>query len=86
MSSAASGSVLPSPHLLLSAVLSECQPTKRVVCDVCGAAIDGDPAGVGLLIWARGDERREEELPLCEACATAVAAASGTMWTRYNGE
>jgi len=73
---AGSGLLQPSPHLLLAAVLAESRPKERAVCDACGAEIQGEPAGKGILIWARGDTVREEEAPLCEACAQAIAVAS----------
>jgi len=51
-----------------------------VFCDVCGAEIEGEPAGKGLLLWSRGEEVRVEEPALCKACAPAITAAGGTMW------
>ncbi len=52
----------------------------KQVCDVCGAEIGGEPAGRGLLIWSRGEERRVEEPALCKACAHAITAAGGMWW------
>ena len=44
-------------------------------CDVCGTAL-GEPTGdeppTGVYVWARGDEVRREEAPLCETCSTAI--------------
>jgi hypothetical protein len=45
----------------------------RPTCDRCGARVYGAPAGRGLLVWARGDERRFEEPPLCDDCAPQIA-------------
>ncbi|MCS6901580.1 MAG: hypothetical protein RMJ98_18240 [Myxococcales bacterium] len=45
-------------------------------CDVCDQLIPGPPAGEGLYLWTRGDERRYEPAPLCEECATAIGIAS----------
>lgn len=41
-------------------------------CDVCERALDGEPAGRGLLLTTRGDEVRYEEPALCATCATAI--------------
>ena len=41
-------------------------------CDACSEPIDGEPAGVGVYLWARGDDVRSEDAPLCAACATAI--------------
>lgn len=41
-------------------------------CDGCAVEITGEPAGWGVLLWSRGEERREERVPLCEDCATAI--------------
>jgi hypothetical protein len=47
-------------------------------CDVCARAIaEGDEgASRGLYMWTRGDDVRWEELPLCEACASAVGVSA----------
>lgn len=47
-------------------------PPNQPTCHVCGEAIAGEPAGFGVLLWTRGDERREEKDPICEACAVAL--------------
>ncbi len=50
-------------------------------CDACGSAIevptDSDDAGYaigghGRLLWTRGNERRDEEPPLCPSCAATI--------------
>jgi hypothetical protein len=44
-------------------------------CDVCGTALaapNGDEPPTGVYVWARGDEVRREEAPLCETCSTAI--------------
>jgi hypothetical protein len=49
-------------------------PAERDLrCDACGAAIVGEPAGRGLLLFPRGDETLREEPPLCERCALAIS-------------
>lgn len=60
------------------------QRKARLVCDVCGAEIEGEPAGKGLLIWWRGEERRTEEPALCKACAPAISAAGELLWSEQD--
>jgi hypothetical protein len=36
--------------------------------------------GRGLLVWARGDERRYQEPPLCPACAAAIGVSALQRW------
>lgn len=38
--------------------------------------IHGEPAGRGLLIFARGGKVVREEPPLCEACALAISISA----------
>lgn len=60
-------------------------------CDVCGGRIaDGDEGGRdeqgydvegrGLLVWARGEERRYQEPPLCPSCAAAISLSALQRW------
>jgi hypothetical protein len=49
-------------------------------CDMCGEHFEGEPAGSGLFLWTRGDERRIEEPPLCETCAQNVTLDALTRW------
>jgi hypothetical protein len=49
-------------------------------CDACGKTIEGEPAGVGLYVWTRGDEVRYEEPPLCSQCANAIGLAAVAQW------
>jgi hypothetical protein len=54
-------------------VVSSSEPEpKSYDCDSCGEHFEGEPAGSGLFMWTRGDERRFEEPPLCESCAQSV--------------
>jgi hypothetical protein len=55
-------------------------PAPGYDCDMCGQHFDGEPAGSGLFMWTRGDERRFEEPPLCEACAQNVTLDALTRW------
>jgi hypothetical protein len=51
-------------------------------CDVCGAELHADEdtgcaiGGAGMFVWARGDEVRRENAPLCSDCGTAVFASA----------
>jgi hypothetical protein len=55
-------------------------------CDVCGAVVeedDGEGADVpgrALYVWARGDELRREEPPLCSSCAAALGLSALGRW------
>jgi hypothetical protein len=56
-------------------------------CDVCHEKLprDDDDAGHevsgrGLLVWARGDERRYQEPPLCPSCASAIGLTALQRW------
>lgn len=54
-------------------------------CSVCGAPIAGGAAGSGLLLWARGDDVRADEPPLCADCATTIGLAARDL-CRDEGE
>lgn len=79
--------------LLMSA--SDCVSASHAVlfeapkdcCSVCRAALadesDGEEPsfrGRGLLVWARGDERRYEEPELCPRCASAIGVTALHRW------
>ena len=53
---------------------------------MCGAAIEGRPAGSGLFMWHRGDEVRYEEPPLCEECSGALTLGAVWRWSEAAGE
>lgn len=63
--------------LALSAAFSA---VTQVVCDACDSPIDGEPAGRGLYVWARGGESHWEEPALCEPCAGAIFATATRRW------
>jgi hypothetical protein len=59
------------------------------VCDACGAALPDEAAaddaasgasGRGAYLWARGDEIRREEVPLCASCACAIGMSALARW------
>jgi hypothetical protein len=55
-------------------------------CSVCSAELaeddddDPEPRGRGLLVWARGEERRYEEPQLCPGCASAIGVTALQRW------
>jgi hypothetical protein len=59
-------------------------------CSVCSCQLDDvrsedDDDGTlatsrGLLVWARGDERRYEEPLLCSDCASAIGVSALQRW------
>jgi hypothetical protein len=57
-------------------------------CDVCGEQVEAsdepgegfDVHGRGLLVWARGEERRYQEPPLCPGCAAAIGVSALQRW------
>ncbi|WP_437677419.1 hypothetical protein [Sorangium sp. So ce131] len=55
-------------------------------CDVCDAAIEGEPAGRGLYLWSRGDEVRFEEPALCGGCAVAIGMTALSAWNAEEEE
>ncbi len=59
---------------------------ETLSCDMCGAAIEGRPAGSGLFMWHRGDEVRYEEPPLCEGCSGALTLGAVWRWSESAGE
>ena len=65
------------------AILFEAEDER---CSVCSAELDEEdddhpePRGRGLLVWARGDERRYEEPQLCPSCASAIGVTALHRW------
>jgi hypothetical protein len=55
-------------------------------CDLCGEPIVGPPAGSGLLLWARGDELRWDEPPLCPCCAATISVTAFADWDDGGGD
>ena len=55
-------------------------------CDACSELLETESddgycvQGRGLLVWARGDERRYQEPPLCAACAAAIGVSALARW------
>ena len=69
------------------AILFEEHESER--CDVCKEALakiegdDDDGYGVqgrGVYVWARGEERRYTETPLCAGCAAAIGVSALQRW------
>lgn len=55
-------------------------------CDACSAVVQGEPAGHGLYVWARGEEVRHEEPPLCARCATAIGLTALALFSMEEEE
>lgn len=55
-------------------------------CGVCSDPLEADEEegarvrGCGLLLWARGEERRYEEPQLCPSCASAIGVSALQRW------
>ncbi len=55
-------------------------------CSVCSELLEDDDddganlRGCGLLVWARGEERRYEEPQLCPSCAAAIGVSALQRW------
>jgi predicted RNA-binding Zn-ribbon protein involved in translation (DUF1610 family) len=61
-----------------STPLSQCHACER---ELHAADDEGfSVPGKGLLIWARGDERRAEEPKLCPSCGAAIGMTMLTRW------
>ncbi len=75
-------------------VLFEETEAKR--CDVCDGSLETEPSddeetgygvgGRGLLVWARGDENRYQEPPLCATCAAAIGVSALQRWETEEDE
>jgi hypothetical protein len=71
--------VTASHHALFAA-----DATRR--CDACGEPLRDESddgfaiEGAGLYVWARGDDVRYEEAPLCASCASAIGLTALTRW------
>jgi hypothetical protein len=57
------------------------------LCDACGRSLDdAEPTegygvpGHGVYLWARGDETRVENVPLCASCASAIGMTALARW------
>ena len=73
-------------HVLVASLSDAKRQTEHFTCDLCGAVIEGEPAGKGFLVWARGDDLRVEEPPLCESCAPAIAVEADRRRTLSESE
>ena len=62
--------------------------SEQARCDVCDALLPPESedeegplvSGRGLLVWARGEERRYQEPPLCPTCASAIGVSALSRW------
>ena len=51
---------------------------RELRCHACDAAIEGEPAGHGFLLFPRGDRPHVDRPPLCERCAHAIGITA--LW------
>lgn len=71
------------------AILFEDDAERCSVCDRMLEDEDDDETSVrgkGLLVWARGDERRYEEPQLCPGCASAIGVSALQRWETEEDE
>lgn len=67
-------------------LLFEVDETPR--CAVCESSLANteEPATRGLLVFARGEEVRYEEPPLCDACGAAIGVTQRRLWDLEDDE
>lgn len=65
--------------------MANSHPYAILFCDACGEPVAGD-AGSGLLIFARGDEAKYEEPPLCSHCSVAIGVTALVRWAEEEEE
>ena len=65
-----------SPQSIASEAVEPAREERGFECDACGKWFSGEPGGSGLFIWARGEEVRYEEPPLCSECAGEIAVGA----------
>ncbi len=72
----------------MAALRARCEQAEGELscCDLCGEPIVGQPAGSGLLLWARGDEIHCDEPPLCARCAAEISLAALAGWDGDDGD
>ncbi|MCC7536860.1 MAG: hypothetical protein IT379_11630 [Deltaproteobacteria bacterium] len=58
----------------------------ELACHACGATIEGEPAGRGILVFPRGDDLYVDEPPLCSRCALAVGMTAMARWIEEEEE
>jgi hypothetical protein len=64
------------------------EPRIRASAGGTGEQLDDDDAalGSGLLVFARGDEVRYEEPPLCARCSVAIGVTALVRWAEEEEE
>jgi hypothetical protein len=65
--------------------MAHSHPYAVLFCDACDAPV-ADGAGSGLLIFARGDEAKYEEPPLCARCSVAIGVTALVRWAEEEEE
>jgi hypothetical protein len=66
--------------------MAQSHPYALLYCDACEKPIQGEPAGTGLYVFARGDEVRYEEPPLCQRCSLAIGVTALVRWAEEEEE
>lgn len=85
-------SLTPAPTFVTATHDVLFQKAGEPVCDACGLPVPKDaegsqtPSGSGLYVWARGEERRYEEPPLCADCAAAIGLTQLRLWEMEDDE
>ncbi len=65
--------------------MAHSHPYAILFCDACGEPVSGDASG-GLLVFARGDEPKYEEPPLCSKCSVAIGVTALVRWAEEEEE
>ena len=79
MSESPKGFVSASHTILFEVDAERCSVCSAVILE-SGADDETHIRGRGLLVWARGDERRYEEPHLCPECASAIGMTALSRW------
>jgi hypothetical protein len=66
--------------------MAHSHPYAILFCDACGEPVPADASGGGLLIFARGDESKFEEPPLCSRCSVAIGVTALVRWAEEEEE
>jgi hypothetical protein len=61
-------------------------PVEPEECDACGAPLEEEAFGRGLLFWSREGELRWEEPGLCESCAHVIGMAALRVFEQEDEE
>jgi hypothetical protein len=65
--------------------MANSHPYAILFCEACGEPVSAD-ASSGLLVFARGDETKYEEPPLCSRCSVAIGVTALVRWAEEEEE